>query len=76
MNRRAASMSARYQIINEMAEKGMAVIVVSSEMLKLIGICDQVIVMRGGGISIELKKDELSESNLISFAMGVQTSAW
>lgn len=69
-------MSARYQIINEMAEKGMAVIVVSSEMLKLIGICDQVIVMRGGGISIELKKDELSESNLISFAMGVQTSAW
>ncbi len=61
-----------YQIINEMAEKGMAVVVVSSEMLELIGICDRVLVMRGGAIMGELGKDDLTENNMISLAMGVQ----
>ena len=61
-----------YQIINELAEKGVAVIVVSSEMLELINICDRVIVMRGGGIAGEVKKKDLTESNLISLAMGVK----
>ncbi|MCD8140515.1 MAG: sugar ABC transporter ATP-binding protein [Planctomycetaceae bacterium] len=61
-----------YQIINEMAEKGMAVVVVSSEMLELIGICDRVLVMRGGSVMGELAKDDLTENNMISLAMGVQ----
>jgi ribose transport system ATP-binding protein len=61
-----------YRIINEIAEKGVAVIVVSSEMLELINICDRVVVMRGGRITGEVGKGELTENNLISLAMGVK----
>jgi len=61
-----------YQIINQMAELGTAVIVVSSEMLELIGICDRVYVMRDGAIAGELEKEEMTENNMIRLAMGVE----
>ena len=60
-----------YRIINELAEAGVGVIVISSEMPEIIGMCDRVIVMRQGYISAELEKQEMSEDNLIKAAMGV-----
>ncbi|MCL2864724.1 MAG: sugar ABC transporter ATP-binding protein [Lachnospiraceae bacterium] len=60
-----------YKLINELAEKGVGVIMISSEMPEIIGMCDRVIVMRQGIVSGELTRDELSEDNLIKSAMGV-----
>ncbi len=60
-----------YKVINTLAEKGVAVIMISSEMPEVIGMCDRVMVMRNGKISGEVGKDELSEETLIKFAMGV-----
>ena len=60
-----------YSIINKLAESGVAVIVISSEMLEIIGVCDRVLVMRDGEIAGELNKGELNEDNLIRLAMGV-----
>ena len=60
-----------YKIINDLAEKGVAVIIVSSEMSEVIGMCDRAYVMREGEIMGEVKKDELTENNLIKLAMGV-----
>lgn len=60
-----------YKVINTLAEKGVAVIMISSEMPEVIGMCDRVMVMRNGKISGEISKDELSEETLIKFAMGV-----
>lgn len=60
-----------YNIINRMAEDGKAVIVISSEMLEIMGFCDRAIVMRHGKITGELAKEELSEENLIKLSMGV-----
>lgn len=60
-----------YSIINKLAESGVAVIVISSEMLEIIGICDRALVMRNGSIAGELSKEELGEDNLIKLAMGV-----
>ncbi len=60
-----------YRIINSMVEAGKAVIVISSEMLEIIGLCDRAIVMRNGKISGILSKNELSEENLIKLSMGV-----
>jgi len=60
-----------YKIINQLAEKGVAVIVISSEMQEIIGICDRAIIMRQGEIAGELQKEELDESNLIEYAMGI-----
>lgn len=61
-----------YRIINTLAENGVAVIVISSEMTEIIGLCDRAIIMRQGKITGELQKQELAEQNLIKFAMGVE----
>ncbi|WP_316569167.1 sugar ABC transporter ATP-binding protein [Neobacillus sp. YIM B06451] len=60
-----------YRIINRIAEEGVGVIVISSEMTEIIGICDRAIVMRNGSVEGEVKKSDLSENNLIKLAMGV-----
>jgi ribose transport system ATP-binding protein len=60
-----------YKIMNQLAEKGVAVIMVSSEMPEIIGMCDRVYVMRQGMIAGELAKEELNENALIKLAMGV-----
>jgi len=60
-----------YKIINKLAEDGVGVIVISSEMSEIIGLCDRAIVMRQGSIAGEVGKSELSENNLIKLAMGV-----
>ncbi len=60
-----------YKIINKLAEEGVGIIVISSEMEEIIGMCDRAIVMRQGSIAGEVSRSELSENNLIKLAMGV-----
>jgi len=60
-----------YKVINHFAEKGIAVIMISSEMPEIIGMCDRVYVMRNGKITGELEKQELTEDQLIGLAMEV-----
>ena len=43
-----------YRIIDELAQKGVGVIVISSELPEIIGICDRVLVMREGQIEGEV----------------------
>lgn len=60
-----------YNVINRLAQKGVGMIVVSSEMTELIGICDRVIVMREGRIAGEVTGDDIREDKMISLAMGL-----
>lgn len=60
-----------YRIMNELAENGVAIIMISSEMTEIIGMSDRVVVMRQGEVTGELQKNELSENSLIKLAMGV-----
>jgi len=60
-----------YRIINKLAEEGIAIIIISSEMAEIIGTCDRAIVMREGKMVGELPKEDLTENNLIKLAMGV-----
>jgi len=60
-----------YKIINDMAEKGFCVVLVSSEMGEVIGMCDRILIMREGEIKGELQKGEFSEENLIEYVMDV-----
>ena len=63
-----------YKIINELVDEGYAIIMVSSEMPEVIGMCDRVAVMRNGEITGILEKNEINEENLINLSMGVQNS--
>jgi ribose transport system ATP-binding protein len=60
-----------YKNINNLAARGVAIIMISSEMPELIGMCDRVMVMRFGQVVGQLQKNELSEKNLIALEMGV-----
>ncbi|WP_112308647.1 sugar ABC transporter ATP-binding protein [Pseudogemmobacter bohemicus] len=59
-----------YRVINELADSGAAVVMVSSEMLELIGMCDRVLVMRAGQIAGALSGPALTEEGIIELAMG------
>ena len=60
-----------YKIINTLVAQKYAVIIISSEMMEIIGMCDRVIVMREGSVVGELPREELTEENLIKYSMGV-----
>lgn len=66
------SKSEIYRIMAELAESGMAILVVSSEMNELIGTCHRILVMRKGAIVGQLEGDDMTEQNILNFAAGVK----
>lgn len=57
-----------YQLINELATKGKAVIVVSSELPELLGICDRIYVMADGRITGEVDADTATQEEIMTLA--------
>ncbi len=59
-----------YFLIAHLAAQGLAVIVISSELLELIGLAHRVVVMRAGHFSAEVDGANLTEQELIAHATG------
>ncbi|OAI57477.1 D-ribose transporter ATP-binding protein [Verrucomicrobiaceae bacterium SCGC AG-212-N21] len=59
-----------YQLMEQLAGEGMAILFVSSEMEEVLAMSDRVLVMHEGGIAGELKRDELSEEAVMRLATG------
>lgn len=59
-----------YKFIAALSESGKAVIVISSEMPELIGICDRVLVMRSGRIVGEVAGEHMTENEIVVLATG------
>ena len=64
-----------YQVIYELAARGCAIVVVSSELPEVLGICDRVIVMREGCVAGELPRGEATESSVLSLALPRRSDA-
>nr|WP_256330267.1 sugar ABC transporter ATP-binding protein [Variovorax sp. YR216] len=62
-----------YFLIQRLAREGLAVIVVSSELMELIGLCHRVAVMRAGRLVTTLDASQLTEEELIAHATGTAT---
>jgi len=60
-----------YRFIASLAAEGRAVIVISSEMQELIGLCHRVVVMRNGRVAGEVAQADLSEDSIVYLATGV-----
>jgi L-arabinose transport system ATP-binding protein len=58
-----------YQIIHHLAEQGIAVIVVSSDLMEVMGVSDRILVMSEGAISGELSRNEADEARLLQLAL-------
>ena len=61
-----------YQLIYTLADEGKAIIVVSSDMEEVIGLCDRVVVLCEGQVMGELHKSELTEENVLNLASGLK----
>ncbi|MEP5340411.1 MAG: sugar ABC transporter ATP-binding protein [Algibacter sp.] len=59
-----------YNLINEVAKKGVGVIVISSDMPEIMGISDRILVMHQGAIYGELPKLKFSEENILRYSIG------
>jgi len=57
-----------YQLIIDLSKKGKLVIVVSSEMPELLGICDRILVMSGGRLAGEVNAKETSQEEIMTLA--------
>jgi ribose transport system ATP-binding protein len=60
-----------YQIMNDLANSGVAILLVSSELPEVLGMSDRVWVMRERNLVGEFTKAQASEENLLAAAAGV-----
>ena len=61
-----------YRLMEELAEQGVAILFVSSEMEEVISMSDRTLVMHEGHITAELAKSDLSEEAIMQAATGRQ----
>jgi ABC-type sugar transport system ATPase subunit len=59
-----------YQILHDLAEKGAAILIVSSELPELISQCDRILVMHAGHISGIFQHKVATEEDILACAMG------
>lgn len=59
-----------YTIINELAAKGVAIIMVSSELPEVLGMSDRIMVVREGDVRGIIGKEEANQENIMTLATG------
>ncbi len=64
--------AAIYEIMGELAKNGLAIIMVSSEMPEILGMCDRIYVMCDGRLTGELNRGEATQELILEFAMAKQ----
>jgi ribose transport system ATP-binding protein len=65
-----ASKSDIYRLIRSLADSGVAVIMISSDMEEIIGLADRVLVMHDGAITGELARQAMAEETIMQLATG------
>lgn len=58
-----------YELINKLKSEGKAIIMISSEMPELLGMCDRILVMHEGEIKGELKRDQASQESIMKLIL-------
>jgi ribose transport system ATP-binding protein len=59
-----------YRLMRELSDHGAGILMISSDMEEVIGVSDRVAVMHEGRIAGFLARNELSEHNILSLAVG------
>ncbi|MCJ7809505.1 MAG: sugar ABC transporter ATP-binding protein, partial [Desulfobulbaceae bacterium] len=57
-----------YKIVRDLANDGVAILLISSELPEIVGMCDRVLVMREGWITGELEGNDITEESLMHLA--------
>lgn len=60
-----------YNIINQLKQRGMGIIVISSELPEILGICDRIIVMHNGKMTGKFTHEEATQEKIMKCAVNV-----
>ena len=60
-----------HHILRDLASQGVGVVVISSELPEIIGLCDRALVIRDGRLAGELAASEMTEERLLRLASGL-----
>ncbi|WP_094548571.1 sugar ABC transporter ATP-binding protein [Petroclostridium xylanilyticum] len=63
-----------YKLMTDLVKEGKVVIMVSSELPELIGMCDRIYVMAKGTITGEINREDFSQELIMKYATGTLTS--
>lgn len=58
-----------YRLVEQLAEKGVAIVMISSELPEILGLSDRVAVMRGGHMAAILDRAEATQEKILEFAL-------
>lgn len=61
-----------YFLIQKLAAQGLAVVIISSELIELIGLAHRVAIMREGRLVTTVSADEMTEETMIAYATGAR----
>ena len=61
-----------YQLLEDLVHQGKSLIVISSELPEIIGLCDRLLIMHEGQLIKELPHWEFQEEKILNYAMGAQ----
>ena len=59
-----------YSIMNELAERGVAIILVSSELPEIMGLADRVLVLHEGRLKATIEKQDMTQERIMHYATG------
>ena len=59
-----------YSLLRALADSGVALLMISSDMEEVIGVCDRIAVMHEGRIGGWLDRPQFSEQNVLNLAVG------
>lgn len=60
-----------YRLMDSLVQQGISIIMVSSEMPEIIGMCDRVLVMCEGSLQAEFMRDELTQEKIMRASSGL-----
>ena len=61
-----------YKLMTNLVKEGKSILVVSSELPELIGMCDRIYIMANGTITGELNRCEFSQDKIMRYAMNIE----
>jgi len=65
-----------YDLINQFKVEGMSIIIISSELPEILGMCDRILVMHKGSISGEFDRDQATQEKILKCAVGMKGDSY
>jgi ribose transport system ATP-binding protein len=62
-----------YELMNRFKSDGMSVLMISSEIPELLGMCDRIMVMNEGKLKGIISREEASQESIMRMAVGIRS---